>query len=107
MNNLMKYFTFDWWHAVQDFAIDPVLINAPADKYEEYLTSIYDKLPERLKIFRGKYTIHDSAIIELTLNNNVLTVALYVSGIVDGDWGDNRKLRIIYEGVKFSFCLTS
>ena len=52
----MKYFTPEWWSSGCEGA------DAVFDKYQHYIESIRDRLPEAALAFDASYTLHDSEV---------------------------------------------
>ena len=98
--NKMKYFTMEWWLAIQDFEMPAKEINRPDKEYGRYFASIKKQLPKQFLAFDKSYSLHDATILKLNLNAEKQQLKIkYMLAIVHKKYIEGRNGTLIYTGV--------
>jgi Protein of unknown function (DUF4085) len=89
----MKYFTSEWWNSGCEGAEELF------HRYQRYLESVKDRLPERVLAFNAHHTLHDSQVQSITSNFEERSLQIVLLGW-DVALSNRTRYRLFFDDVR-------
>ncbi len=88
----MKYFTLEWWNGVQSGDLGD-----PLETYEEYYSSVKDKLPDAFIKLHDEIYLHDGSLKKLDISFPEKNMNIEID--TDDGKGNLREISLKYRGL--------